>query len=261
MNQKSRQFCYIVLITSLFAFALPADFTLKGLTSWVKGSKEETYFKEIPFYSDGTLVLENDLGNVTIKSWSFPKIVIEAIKHAPSKELTSLDIETTQVANQLYINTHNASKNCSVDFQIIVPTTTNIILKGKDCIIKTKNIAGIQQVISNHSVDIQGASNSVQVTTSGAISVTLAALPAHATITLKSIKNSISLKLIPSCNASLKASTHYNAINSYQPITLKPVTLLLNKQQWENLKKTIEGNIGIGGPLIDLQAYNGITIY
>lgn len=260
MNKKTRPLCYAVLMSFLFIPNLPVDFTLKGLTAWVKGEKEETYFNEIPFYSDGTLIIENDAGNVTIKSWSFPKIVIEAVKRAPGKEISQATIETKLIANQLYINNSNSSKNCSIDFQIIVPATTNIIFKGKDCI-KTKNIAGIQQIISNNAIDIQGASNNIQATTAGSISVSLADLPSHATIALKSNKNSIMLRLLPSSNATLKASTQYNSIISHQPITLKPVTLLLNKQHWENLKKTIEGVIGTGGPHIDLQAYNGITIY
>lgn len=260
MNKKTRFFCCVVLMSFLFVTNFPLDFTLKGLTAWVKGEKEETYFNEIPFYSDGTLVIDNDAGNVTIKSWSFPKIVIEAIKRAPSKEISQAAIETKLIANQLYINNQNSSKNCSIDFKIIVPATTNIIFKGRDCV-KTKNIAGVQQIVSNNAIDIQGASNSIQATTAGSISVGLANLPAQAAITLKSSKNSIALKLLPSSNANLKASTLYSSIVSHQPITLKPVTLLLNKQHWESLKKTIEGVIGTGGPLLDLHAYNGITIY
>ena len=262
MKNILHQLYSALVITFIYcSSSISADFTLKGLTSWVKGEKEETYFKEIPFYADGTLILENEFGTVTIKSWSFPKIVIEAVKRAPTKELSTLDIETTLVTNQLFITSHNSSKNSSIDFQIIVPTSTTLVFKGKEGTIKTKNIEGVQHIASNSSVDIQGASNSVQVTTAGQISLNLTRLPAHATISLKSSKSSITVRLPSSCNATLKATTQYSSVISHQPITLKPITLLLNKQHWENLKKSIEGILGNGGATLDIQAYNGITIY
>lgn len=261
MNCKNIIICFICVSCNIFASANAApDFTLKGLTSWIKGTKEETFFKEIPFDSNGTLILENDSGTIIIKSWSFPKIAIEAVKKAPTKELSLLDIETSLISNQLLVRSLNSSKSGSIDFQLIVPTTTNIIFNGKDCSVKTKNISGTHQITTHNSIDIQGASNSIHALTSGTISVGFSTVPSHTTASLKSTKGSIVLTLPMHCNASLKATTHYNTIISNRLITLNPITLQLNKQSWDQLKKTINGAVGIGGPLIDMSAYSGITI-
>ncbi len=259
MNQKNILHSLIIVQSIIFS-TTTVDFSLKGITSWIKGAKEETFFKEIPFDSQGTVVLENESGTVLIKSWSFPKVAIEALKRAPGKELSSLDIETSLIANQLIVRSLNSSKNGSIDYQLIVPTNTNIVINGKDCSIKTKNISGIHQITTNNSIDIQGACNSIHALTAGAISIGFSNLPSYAAISLKSIKSSVALTLPTQCHASIKATTQYNSIISHHLVTLKPITLLLNKQSWDQLKKTINGIIGIGGPLIDISAYNGITI-
>lgn len=260
MNQKTKLFCAI-FVTNIIVFNIVSmDATLKGVTSWIRGIKEETFFKEIPFDSHGTIILENETGSIIIKSWNFPKIAIEALKKAPTKELSLLDIETSLLSNQLLVKSINSSKNGSIDYQLIVPTNTNIICTGKNCSVKTKNIGGVHQITTNNTIDIQGACNSIHAVSSGAISIGFVNLPAHINVSLKSMKSTIALILPHHCNASLKATTQYNSISSKQLITLKPVTLLLNKQNWDQLKKTIDGIIGIGGPVIDIAAYNGITI-
>lgn len=262
MNIKKNSI-FLIIFHAGFATSptKPFDFTFKGLTSWIKGAQEETFFKEIPFETDGTLILENDCGTITVKSWSFPKVAIEALKKAPPKELPLLDIETSIVSDQLVIRSLNTSKNGSIHYQLIVPTNTNIICKGKDCTIKTKNISGMQNITTNDSIDVQGACNSIQAQSLGAISIGFSNLPPHASISLKSIKNSIALTLPTLTNASLNATTLYNSIISRQSITLNPTTLVLNKQSWDQLKKSINGIVGMGGALIEMSAYNGITIH
>ena len=261
MNQKNNLLFMIIFPYIIFTAVEAIDFSLDGLTSWIKGIHKETFFKEIPFDSNGTLILENDSGSIIVKSWSFPKVAIQALKKAPDKELSLLDIETSLLSNQLIVRSLNGSKNGSIEYQLIVPTNTNIVCKGKDCLIKTKNISGIQKITTNTTIDIQGACNTVHASTSGMITAGFSNIPPQASISLNSIKSSIALTLPMHCNVSLNGTTHYNSIISHQLITLKPITLVMNKQSWDHLKKTVNGMVGIGGPVIDMTAYSGITIY
>lgn len=255
-----------MILTYLILLLLPcitqqayAEFSLKGITSWITGTQEATFFQEYPL-TNGTLFIENDTGSITIKSWSLPKVAIEALKKASEKNLNSVEIETMQVNNQVSVRTLNTVNNGTVHYQLMVPVNTHIIVKAQNCTVKTKNLSGTQQISTLGAIDIQGATNNVHAITSGAINAEFLSLPLQGSVSLKSLKSSVSLILPPKTNAHLKAVTLYNTIISQHVITLNPITMLLNKKSWDRCKKEINGIIGKGGASLDISASSGIHI-
>jgi hypothetical protein len=59
--------------------------------------------------------------------------------------------------------------------------------------------------------------------------------------------------------AQLLAKTTQGTITSEHPVTLTPVTRVINKETWEFLKKNVEGTLGglKGGAPINLEATKG----
>lgn len=250
----------IILICICFFQPLDSfDFSFKKITAWFSGTKEETFFQEFPIAYNATVLLENSNGNINVKSWSLPKIAIEAIKSGPPKELSKISIETIPLNNQLSIRTVLQSKNNYVHYKLIVPTQLNLILKTENGSIKIKKSSGIiQATTSNGSIDIQEASNSIYALASGPITVGFSSIPLQSTISLKSLKSTVALNLPNNTHATVKAQTMFNTIISHHFITLKPITTTFNKQTWEHFKRQLQGTIGNGGAAISIAAYNGI---
>lgn len=252
---------FILLCFVSFSHHSLYSISFKGFTSWITGTKEATFFQEHPLGNNNTVIIENNTGTLLIKSWSLDKVAIEAVKAAPEKDLDSIEIETMAFPNQLSIRTTYKAQTGHVDYQLIVPTHTNIIVKMQTGSVKIKNVEGIIQVsMLNGPVDIQGAANSTQLVTAGPINITFSSLPLHSAVSLKSLKSNVIATFPVTTHSSVKATTTYNSIISQHFITLKPITITLNKQTWENFKKQIHGTIGNGGASLDISAYNGISL-
>lgn len=235
------------------------DFTLKGITSWITGIKEEPIIKESFFDTDGTVILENNQGTVTVKAWSLPKIALEAVKKAPEKDLESLAI-AMEVHNNKATITSSPKNKSSIDYHLMVPFKTNVIIKNKGPV-KIKNVEGNISAISlENSLTIRGAVGNITARAQGEMNISFLSLPLDTTINATSSKNSIMLVLPKDIHANVYAKTAYNMVHSDHYIMLNPITVLLNKHTWNRLQREITGMIGNGGAHIFLNAYNGITI-
>lgn len=238
-----------------------AEFSFKSLTQWATGSKEQTFFEEHVLENKSTLFIENSVGSLSIKSWSLNKIAIEAIKNATEKDLPAMEINTLLREKHLSIISLNKTKQGTIDYQIIVPVTTNIIAKTDYGSIKIKNVHGnIQATTNKGSIDIQGAANNVCALSSGSVTINYSSLPLHGSHSLKSNKNAVTISFPVTIDATIKANTRYNSIVSEHFITLDSITTLLNKHTWENFKHHVHGKIGTGSTFFDISAHTGITI-
>ncbi len=255
---------YFVFLCATTQYITCFDFSLKGISSWVSGNKEEVFLKEAYFDFDGTVFLENDAaGSLIVKSWSLPKVAIEAVKKAPEKELESIIINTQLTQNKVSISstkqiTQKNDKH-SIDYRLIVPYKANLVIKNKG-FIKIKNVEGNIKASSENAIDIRGAVGSINLQAHDAATVNFSALPLESIVHVTSTKSSVTVALPSLINATLTAKTEFNMINSEHFIMLNPMTVLLNKQTWNKLQKEVYGLIGNGGTQIQLTAYNGITI-
>ena len=135
----------IFLCSSMVQYSSCFDFSLKNITSWITGNTEERFLREGNFDYDGTVVIHNDLGAITIKTWNLPKIAIEATKKASEKDIKNILIDMKLTAHKASITTSLASdglKNTkySVDYRLIIPQHAHVILSTKSGSIKIKNV-------------------------------------------------------------------------------------------------------------------------
>lgn len=256
----------IFLCSSMVHHSTCIDFSLKSITAWVTGNTKERFLREGNFDYDGTVLVHNISGSITIKTWNLPKIAIEATKKAAEKDMKNILIDMQLTTHKASINATlapSALKNTkyTVDYRLIIPQHANIILTTQSGSIKIKNVGGATKAITHHgSIEIKGAINSIDAAATNAVSVKYNSLPLNSFVNLASSKGFITLSLPRHCNATLNAKTEFNIITSEHFITLNPITLLLNKQTWNNLQRHVSGIIGNGGTPLSLTAYNGVTI-
>ncbi len=248
-------------LSTYVQYTQTVDFTLKGITTWITGIKEEPVIKESFFDFDGTVILENNnQGTVTVKTWSLPKIALEAIKKAPEKDLEALAIIMDVHNNKATITSTLKNTRSSIDYHLMVPFKTNVTIKNKGPI-KIKNVEGnIIATSSENALVIRGAAADVTARAQGEVNLSFLSLPLDTTVNATSLKSSITLGLPKDIHANVYAKTMYNMVHSDHYIMLNPITVLLNKQTWNRLQREITGMIGNGGAHLFLNAYNGITI-
>ena len=246
----------------LFSFnATNPDFSLKNLNLWLTGSKEQTFFEEHILQQNGTVTLDNNNGSIAIKSWSLNKIAIEATKKISDKSNEDFILSTNATPDYVTINTSSQETSDSITYKLIVPHHTTLNVKTLNGSIKIKNVHGvINATTAKGTITIQNAKNSIHASATGSIKTTISMLNPEHDYIFKSSRGSIALTMPITSNALLKATTTYGAIISEHFVTLNPITLTLNKQTWESLKRHINGKIGSGGPLLELTAYNGISL-
>lgn len=253
---------YLVFFCTTMQYITCFDFSFKGIAAWVTGTTQEIFLKDSYFDFDGTVLLENEHGLVTVKSWSLPKIAIEAVIKSPEKDIETIQIIPHITNNKVTINATKkniAPHKCSIDYHLIVPYKANLMIKNKGNI-RIKNVEGNIKAISENSISIRGAVGSLYVQTPANVQVAFATLPLESIVTLASTKGSILLSLPLLSNATIAAKTEFNVISSDHFITLNPMTVVLNKQTWNKVQKEVHGAIGNGGTKVNLSAHNGISI-
>lgn len=240
-------------------------FSFSSLSSWFSSWQDEAYFKEADCGLNGTLELTNISGPINVKTWSVPKIVIEATKSAKEHDLPAIFIETDINEHRALIKTvyHNESMSGSVSYDLMIPEHTNVTIHTDEGAIKLKKVRGNISVYSGSgSIDIEEATRSLQAhTNSGSINSSSVHVPLNAHLQLTTDNGNITLALPKKTNARVSAKTNKGIITSEQSITVAPQTVKLDKNYWRRVRTEISGLIGNGGAVIDLIAdYGNIKI-
>lgn len=141
-------------------------------------TKTEVFQKDIPRTTQKTLVIENNLGTIKIKTdWAQNIISLKALKKATSENLPkiSIDIDTN---NSDIIRLKTVFKDDtvkgSVDYTLMVPKQMAIRLKTNKGTIKVKRFDGqVWANTDNGTIEIAHVTNKVvaTVTDSGSISI------------------------------------------------------------------------------------------
>jgi len=235
--------------------------SLKSVGSWFTSWHNESFYKEIPLVTTRNLTVQNIDGPIVIKTWSLPKLVIEAKKSAKEKELTNITIETDITEQRALIKTvyQDTSLKGSVSYTLMVPEYTNVTIQTETGTIKLKKVHGtINAQTGGGDIEIEHAARSVTAQSkSGPVSVTFAQIPLNAQINLTADYGHISVSLPQRVHASILAKSPKGSITSQQPITLSPITTKLDRNYWKQVKREISGMLGNGGATITLQATNG----
>lgn len=248
---------FTVFCLSFIAELLPLS--LKNVSSWVFNHKEECFYQEYPLEHTGTVVVKQISGAITIKTWSQPKIVIEAIKIAREKDIQKCAIETTATEQHVLIQTHcNESVAGTVDYVIMMPQKANLIIEAEQSDIIVKSPKGaINIVLESGTIDIRHAHNTIYAKNDhGPITISSKMLVDPHMISLEA-QGSIILSIPLTINASLQAKAPQGTVESEHFVMIKSFKAKLNQQTWDQCRREVFGTLGTGGPKIKLHTHSG----
>lgn len=221
-------------------------FNLGGL--WSK-TETETITKDYLVDDNCTITVHNTEGTITIKSWPHNKILIEATKKGSAENQKNTTIAAKAAGTQASIITRIAvnSKSSKVDYTLMVPENATLKITQTRGSVKIRGSNGFIDIslAEQGSIEVTDSCNTISATTNqGDITVQQKKLVEPHSIFLKSDRGNINLALPKETSALLHAKTVHGTINSDHPVTLAPITLKLNKDSWERLKKDVEATLG-----------------
>jgi DUF4097 and DUF4098 domain-containing protein YvlB len=237
---------------------------------------KEDFLKTVPLSAGGSFSLKNTNGIVRLSTWARDEVEIKAVKTARgSKEnLGKVTIEVSAAAGSVKVETvypRLRNLRVSVAYEIKVPENVRLedVRTTNGDLVFTGRLADVKAGSTNGDVRVDSAAGRCEVgTTNGDIHLTNARGPvdAHTTnggvhidigkveadISARTTNGSITLRASGELNAELKARTTNGRIQTDFPITVQGMV---------SSKRSLEGKLGSGGPLIDLHTTNGgITI-
>lgn len=244
-----------------------------------------------------TIIVNNTVGKITVKTWEKEIATIEIQKSATEKEaVEKINIEKIEKKDFLSLTTQEGNDQ-QVDYLLLVPSHANLQLHTKEGDIqltghffgkvsatsekgsitmdhntqlflasttKSGNITVLQadgpvntSTVSG-TITIKSSKNSVIARTgSGAIAINAHTLPSTSKIDAKTINGPVTLKLDENINADLQVNTQKGTVISSIPVTLKSHTTTLGPDTWNQFKKGVDGTIGSGESLIRISCTKG----
>lgn len=237
--------------------------------------EHEEEFKQIyPLSRQGNFVLHNINGQVMVATWPEEKVEIRAIKKTKGdpKNLQLVKIEVESSADRVAVKTiypRLRNTGVSVDFEIRLPEklalTSLEVVNGQIKIngplnrLKASLVNGnIQASEIEGAADLETTNGRVEAsltsgpsrikTVNGAVECELLSLQEN--LTIETVNGSIEVRLESpeSLNAYLDARTTNGGISVDFPILF---------QNLRRTRRTLEGQVGKGGPLLRLRTVNG----
>ncbi len=280
MNSK-KLFAIIPFLALLILFLSSLPLTAKvssgsgDILSALFGQEEsEEFSKVLPLKSDGTFNLRNVNGSITIRTWNEDKVDIKAIKTTKSDpdrlEEVKIEVETTE--NSVSVDTifpRWKNVRVSVKYEVKVPQGVNLgrVRSTNGSVHITGPVGNTHASTTNGKVDLDGARGTVSLSsTNGRIeavnisgeldvdttngSILLELISFEDEIKARTTNGSITLRVgtLEKVNADLNARTTNGSISLDLPVTLKSM---------KKSRRSLEAQIGQGGPEISLRTTNG----
>ena len=219
----------------------------------------ETFDQTYALAAGGRVALENINGDVSVEVWDRDEVRVYAVKRASSPErLARLEIEVDASGDRVLIDTHYPSSrdlsfedrhgSSEVEYTLTVPRSAAI--DSIDLINGDLTVDGVQGGVEvdsvNGAVVVRNAAGELEIeTVNGIIEVELG--PALADeVSLSSVNGTIDVFLIGS--ASVRAETVNGRIRN---------DLGIEVRKGKYVGSTMNGDVGGGGPTIDLETVNG----
>ncbi|HDZ26618.1 hypothetical protein LCGC14_0779260 [marine sediment metagenome] len=268
-------FALLILFLSSLPLTAEASSGSGDILSALFGQEEsEEFSKVLPLKADGTFSLKNVNGSVTITTWKEDKVDIEAIKTTkgdPGK-LKEVKIEVEATANSVSVNTifpRGKNIRVSVNYKVKVPQGVNLgkVKSTNGSVYITGPVGNTNASTTNGRIELDGAKGTISLSsTNGRIeavnirgeldvdttngTIVLEMLSFEDTIKAKSTNGSITLRIgsLEKVNADFNARTTNGSISLDLPVTLKSM---------KKSRRSLEGQIGQGGPEISLRTTNG----
>jgi putative adhesin len=234
--------------------SVAALFTL-ALALPVHAEVKEEFHKTVPLNADGRVSLDNVNGGVEITGWNRNEVQIDAVKTASDQQkLNDIKIEVNGSGNSVEIETKFAKRMNNnpggVQYTLHVPQNARIdkinLVNGSMTVQKLTGEINANLVNGKvQASDLTGTAD--MATVNGTIEANYSSLTSVREIKLKSVNGTIDLKLPPSPNAEVEASTVNGGISTDFPLQVKG--------QW--VGKNMSGTLGSGGVHIELSNVNG----
>lgn len=251
----------LILLLLLACSSLQAEFSFKRVSNWVFRYKDEPFHQEYPFDTAGTVEVHNQFGEVTVKAWDLPQLLVKANKTAHEKDLQQLNVEVNVNDNKALIKAKaDTDKNKgSINITVMVPRKTNVKVSTNNHPVYAKNIEGsLVAKTTNGAIDLKNCSNSVKAESiGGKIALSCKTVSENNHIKLETVKNNITVSLPKESNVNLVANTASGTITSDHAICLKSRTCKLNNTAWQQFQRNVEGTLGEGGAQIAINSTKG----
>lgn len=268
-------FALLILFLSSLPFTAEASSASGDILSALFGQEEsEEFSKVLPLKSGGTFSLKNVNGSITITTWKEDKVDIKALKTTkgdPDK-LKEVKIEVEASANSVSVDTiFPKGKNIrvSVNYEVKVPQGVNLgeVKSTNGSVYITGPVGHTNASTTNGRIELDGAKGTISLSsTNGRIeavnirgeldadttngTIVLEMISFEDTIKAKTTNGSITLRVgsLEKVNADFNARTVNGSISLDLPVTLKSM---------KKSRRSLEGQIGQGGPEISLRTVNG----
>ena len=268
-------FAILILFLSSLSLTTEASSGSGDILSALFGQEEsEEFSKVLPLESGGTFNLKNVNGSITITTWKEDKVDIKAIKTTkgdPDK-LKEVKIEVEATANSVSVNTIFPKwKNIrvSVNYEVKVPQGVNLgeVKSTNGSVYITGPVGHTNASTTNGRIELDGAKGTISLSsTNGRIeavnirgeldadttngTIVLEMISFEDAIKAKTTNGSITLRVgsLEKVNADFNARTVNGSISLDLPVTLKSM---------KKSRRSLEGQIGQGGPEISLRTVNG----
>ena len=268
-------FSLLILLLSSAVPAAEKSFSLDGFFSSIFGPEQsEEFHKVLPLKSDGTFSLKNVNGSIFITTWKEEKVEIEAIKTTkgdPDRlKLVNIEVESTPGSvsvDTVYLKRKNI--RVKVKYDVKVPEGVNLekIRSVNGNVYISGPLADVKASTTNGKIELEGASGNLSLsTTNGKIqavnvrgelyadttngSIELEMLSFEDAVKARTVNGGITLRIGTSekINADLTAKTVNGRIHLDFPVTFQSI---------QKSRRSLEGQIGQGGPQISLRTVNG----
>jgi len=268
-------FAILILFLSSLPLTAEASSGSGDILSALFGKEEsEEFSRVLPLKSGGTFSLKNVNGSITITTWKEDKVDIKALKTTkgdPDK-LKEVKIEVEATTNSVSVNTIFPKwKNIrvSVNYEVKVPQGVNLgkVKSTNGSVYITGPVGHTNASTTNGRIELDGAKGTISLSsTNGRIeavnirgeldadttngTIVLEMLSFEDTIKAKTTNGSITLRVgsLEKVNADFSARTVNGSISLDLPVTLKSM---------KKSRRSLEGQIGQGGPEISLRTVNG----
>ncbi len=249
----------IVSLCSLYSSS-PLEASWSNL--WQKKSQEQIT-KDYSISDSCHITLDALEGSILVKPWNEKKVALEITKKGTEEEMKATTVSSKGGEKEVTITTRVLpdQQAAHVDFVLMVPHNISLSLTQARGPVTLKGISGALNIsLEEGAISIEDSKKSVVAKTGyGAITIKQTTFDETSSIFLETLRGTITLSLPRQTRATLHAKTSAGKIISDHPLTLAPVTLTLNHQSWERLKKDVEGSLGglKGGAPITLEVTKG----
>jgi len=268
-------FALLILFLSSLPLTAEASSGSGDILSALFGKEEsEEFSRVLPLKPGGTFNLKNVNGSITITTWKEDKVDIKALKTTkgdPDK-LKEVKIEVEATTNSVSVNTIFPKwKNIrvSVNYEVKVPQGVNLgkVRSTNGSVYITGPVGDTNASTTNGRIELDGAKGTISLSsTNGRIeavnikgeldvdttngTIVLEMLSFEDTIKARTTNGSITLRIgsLEKVNADFSARTVNGSISLDLPVTLKSM---------KKSRRSLEGQIGQGGPEISLRTTNG----